>query len=85
MSDSATCPSCDAVIDVAIGLNTGGWTQGAVMICAFCRAIAVVDDEGTLRRPTDTEIDAFLTKPEIVAAIRVVANFHRQHGVPEIR
>lgn len=73
--EKVPCPSC--ATPVAPDLNAD------FFICIRCRAIGLFDEDGSLRRPTDEELDQLLKEPAIQYGISVIAEHHRHHGTPK--
>ena len=83
MPEALICPSCGVGITGMAGDVDA--IPGEAVICVSCRAIVIFGDQGGLRMPTEAEMDELLTRPDIIQSIKLVAEFHRQHGAPKAR
>lgn len=86
MPEALACPSCDGRITAGLSMTDARPTAlepETVVICIHCRAIAIVTEIGTFRKPATEELDELLTRPEVTDGIAMVAEFHRQHGAPK--
>lgn len=82
MAVEMSCPSCAKVIAKGLDVAGNGSGPGTVVVCLRCRALSVITEHDTLRHLTDDEMDTALADPTVNRAIRIVADYHREHGVP---
>jgi len=74
---ATTCPHCNKFQDQATGKKNTRPRPGDVSICWKCFELGIYEQDLSLRKPSEIELQELLENPSIKEALRVTKNSNR--------